>query len=47
MKQKRGLFLLLFSYLAYTKEEQSKKSGEVTFCIDSTFEVDGLENVSR
>ncbi|WP_231097844.1 hypothetical protein, partial [Streptobacillus moniliformis] len=35
------------SSLAYTKEEQSKISGEVTFGIDSTFGVDGLENVSR
>ncbi|AVL42938.1 hypothetical protein CEP89_03425 [Streptobacillus moniliformis] len=47
MKQKRVLFLLLLSSLAYTKEEQSKISGEVTFGIDSTFGVDGLENVSR
>ncbi|CAM3160276.1 hypothetical protein [Streptobacillus ratti] len=46
MKQKKILFLLLLSSLAYS-EEKSKISGEVTFGVDATFGVDGLENVSK
>ncbi|WP_065107381.1 hypothetical protein [Streptobacillus moniliformis] len=43
MKQKKILFLLLLSSLAYSNDKESKISGEVTFGIDSTFGVDGLE----
>ncbi|WP_155731083.1 hypothetical protein, partial [Streptobacillus moniliformis] len=43
MKQKKILVLLLLSSLAYSNDKESKISGEVTFGIDSTFGVDGLE----
>ncbi|WP_064612414.1 hypothetical protein [Streptobacillus moniliformis] len=47
INSKKILFLFLFFSITYLMEENSKIEGEISFGIDTSFGIDGLENTVR